>query len=221
MADEVVWLFVLSGLMSMILKSPPHQPRLAGPSSFVASSVLAMAAPSATMPATLTALSLFFLKAGAFVFGSGLAIVPFLYGGVVVDHQWLTETQFLDAVAIAMITPGPVVITAAFIGYLVAGLPGAVVAALAVFIPPYLTVIAGAPHYRRIAGNRQVKAFVQGVTAAAVGAIAGAAWILGTRAITDLPTAAIAGVTLALLQVRTIPEPLLIVAAGIIGAWAR
>src|SRR5207249_12159366 len=112
---------------------------------------------------------LYFAKAGLFVFGSGLAVVPFLYGGVVQEHHWLTERQFVDAVAVAMITPGPVVITVAFIGYVVAGPVGALVAAWAVFAPPYFIVLFGAPYYRRFAQNRQVKAFVQGVTAAAVG----------------------------------------------------
>src|SRR5216684_7538795 len=136
----------------------------------------------------LSSLFFFFLNAGAFVFGSGLAIVPFLYGGVVGRFHWLTEQQFLDAIAVAMITPGPVVITAAFIGYLVAGLLGGTAAAAAVFAPPFLIVILAAPYYRRFAGNPQVKAFVQGVTAAAVGAIAGAAVILGKRALVDVPT---------------------------------
>src|ERR1700686_2326394 len=148
--------------------------------------------------ATVGLLFLFFLKAGAFVFGSGLAIVPFLYGGVVGKFHWLTERQFVDAVAVAMITPGPVVITAGFIGYLVAGPLGATLAALAVFAPPYLLVIAGAPYYRRFAKNRQVKAFVQGVTAAAVGAIAGAAVIISRRAVMDVPTILIAVVSLLL-----------------------
>ena len=91
-----------------------------------------------------------------------------------------------------MITPGPVVIAAAFIGYLVRGSAGALVAAGAVILPLYILVIAGAPYYRRFARNARVKAFVAGVTAAAVGAITGAAFILGRRAIIDVPTAAIA-----------------------------
>jgi len=162
-------------------------------------------------------LFLFFLKAGAFVFGSGLAIVPFLYGGVVGRFHWLTERQFVDAVAVAMITPGPVVITAGFIGYLVAGVAGAAAAAIAVFVPPYLIVILGAPYYRRCAKNLQVKAFVQGVTAAAVGAIAGAAFILGKRSLVDVPTILIAAATFALLQFKRLPEPLLILVAGVVG----
>lgn len=162
-------------------------------------------------------LFLFFLKAGAFVFGSGLAIVPFLYGGVVGKYHWLNERQSLDSIAVAMITPGPVVITAGFIGYLVGGVIGALLAALAVFAPPYLIVIVGAPYYRRFAQNHQVRAFVQGVTAAAVGAIAGAAFILGRRSLIDATTAVIALITFGLLTVRKIPEPILILLAGIAG----
>jgi chromate transporter len=143
--------------------------------------------------------------------------VPFLYGGVVGRFHWLTERQFVDAVAVAMITPGPVVITAGFIGYLVAGAAGAAVAAIAVFVPPYLIVIAGAPYYRRFARNPQVKAFVQGVTAAAVGAIAGAVFILGKRALIDLATVSIAVTTFGLLSFKKIPEPFLILAAGMVG----
>jgi len=168
--------------------------------------------------ATVGVLCLFFLKAGAFVFGSGLAIVPFLYGGVVGKYHWLTERQFVDAVAVAMITPGPVVITAAFVGYLVAGAVGAFVAAWAVFAPPYVIVLFGAPYYRRFAQNPQVKAFVQGVTAAAVGAIAGAAYILARRSLVDLPTVVIGLMTLTILMLtKKIPEPIVILAAGAIG----
>jgi chromate transporter len=129
----------------------------------------------------------------------------------------LSERQFLDAVAVAMITPGPIVITAGFIGYLVAGALGALLAALAVFAPPYLIVVLGAPYYRRFARNRQVKAFVQGVTAAAVGAITGAAFILGRRSLIDLPTIAIAVLTFGLLSFKKIPEPILILCAGVAG----
>lgn len=168
--------------------------------------------------ATIGALFFFFLKAGAFVFGSGLAIVPFLYGGVVAKFHWLTERQFVDAVAVAMITPGPVVITAGFIGYLVAGALGAVAAAWAVFAPPYFIVLFGAPYYRRFAQNRQVKAFVQGVTAAAVGAIAGAAYILARRSLVDVPTVAIGIVTLTvLMSTKKVPEPVVILSAGAVG----
>jgi chromate transporter len=159
----------------------------------------------------------FFAKAGAFVFGSGLAIVPFLHQGVVQQFGWLTEHQFLDAVAVAMITPGPVVITVVFIGYLVAGLLGAVMAAIGIFLPVYLFTIVPAPWFRRNRDNAGLKAFVQGATAAATGALAGAVIVLASRAIYDVPTAAIALASLAVLWRFKIPEPLLVAAAGAIG----
>jgi chromate transporter len=171
---------------------------------------------------TLWRLGWYFAEAGAFVFGSGLAIVPFLHGGVVDHYHWLTERQFLDAVAVAMITPGPVVITVAFIGYLVAGPAGASVSALGVFLPCYLTVIIPAPHYRRFADNVRVKAFVDGVSAAATGAIGGAAIVLGRRAIIDVWTLVICAATLAILTwTKKIPEPVIILATGIVGLLLR
>ena len=221
--SEIVWLFLLCGLITMLVKAPPSL--LAQASPVVLPSIMAKLITGGTGVAalgTLGLLFLFFAKAGAFVFGSGLAIVPFLYGGVVGQYHWLTERQFVDAVAIAMITPGPIVITAAFIGYLVGGAVGAVLAALAVFAPPYFFVLLGAPYYRRFATNPQVRAFVQGVTAAAVGAIAGAAYILARRSLTDVPTVLIAIITFAILTAtKKIPEPILILAAGIIGMALR
>ncbi len=217
--SEIVWLFILCGIIAIFVKAPPRfRPAPMNMASFVGLGWLLTGIYGPATAGTIGKLFAFFLKAGAFVFGSGLAIVPFLYGGVVGQYHWLTERQFLDAVAVAMITPGPVVITAGFIGYLVAGPVGATLAALAVFAPPYLVVIFGAPYYHRFAQNPQVKAFVQGVTAAAVGAIAGAAYILGRRALVDLPTVLIGATTFVLLRkAKKIPEPLLILAAGIAG----
>jgi chromate transporter len=170
----------------------------------------------------------FFFKAGAFVFGSGLAIVPFLYGGLVKEFQWLNEQEFMDAVAVAMITPGPVVITVGFIGYLVAGFPGACVAALATFLPCYLFTILPAPYFKKYGKHPSIKAFVDGATAAAVGAIAGAVFVLGKRQLTDLPSVMIALATvIILIRFKRVPEPLIIVAAALIGlliknvAWSH
>jgi chromate transporter len=161
---------------------------------------------------------LYFGQASLVVFGSGLAIIPFLHGGVVQQFNWLTERQFLDAIAVSMITPGPVVITVAFIGYLVAGLAGSLAAALGMFLPTYLAVVLAAPYYRRFADNLRVRAFVDGVTAAATGAIAGAAIVLGKRALVDLPTVLIALVTFGIMRMtKKIPDPLLIALAGIAG----
>jgi len=160
---------------------------------------------------------LFFTKAGAFVFGSGLAIVPFLYQGVVQQFDWLNQQQFLDAVAVAMITPGPVVITVAFIGFLVARFMGATLAAIGIFLPVYVLTIVPAPWFKRHRENKQLKAFVDGATAAATGAITGAVVVLGQRAIFDLPTAAIGLVSLAVLLRFKLPEPAVVVAAGLVG----
>ena len=165
---------------------------------------------------------LYFGQASLVVFGSGLAIIPFLHGGVVQQFQWLTERQFLDAIAVSMITPGPVVITVAFIGYLVAGLAGSLAAALGMFLPTYLAVVLAAPYYRRFAENLRVHAFVDGVTAAAIGAIAGAAFVLGKRALVDLPTVVIAVVVFGIMRItKKIPDPLLIALAGIAGLLLR
>lgn len=162
----------------------------------------------------LVSLGLFFLKTGALVFGSGLAIVPLLRDGVVAQHHWLTQGQFLDAVAMGLITPGPVVITAAFIGYLVAGFPGAVIATVAIFTPIWLGVVLPGRWFIRHRDNPQVKAFVTGATAAAGGALCGAVVVLTRQAVTDLPAAAIALVTLGLLLRFKIGEPWIVAAAG-------
>ena len=161
---------------------------------------------------------IFFGKAGAFVFGSGLAIVPFLYAGVVKEHAWLNNQQFLDSVAVAMITPGPVIITVGFIGYLIAGLKGAYVAALATFLPCYLFTILPAPYFRKYGKNQSIKAFVDGVTASAIGAIVGAVVILGQKSIIDLYTAGIAFCSVFVLwRYKKVTEPYLILGCAIIG----
>jgi chromate transporter len=181
----------------------------------------ALAAPwlgAAVSGGTLVSLGLFFLKTGALVFGSGLAIVPLLRDGVVAQHHWLTQSQFLDAVAMGLITPGPVVITAAFIGYLVADPPGALIATTAIFTPIYLGVVVPGRWFVRHRDNRQVKAFVTGATAAAGGALAGAVAVLTRQAVTNAATAAIAVVTLALLwRFKKLPEPYIVLAAGCLG----
>lgn len=177
-------------------------------------------------------IAIFFTKAGAFVFGSGLAIVPFLYGGVVKEYGWLDDQQFLDAVAVAMITPGPVVITVGFIGYLVGaqtgtawgGLAGATVAALATFLPCYLFTVIPAPYFRKHGKRPGIVAFVDGVTAAAVGAIAGACIVLGRRTLfetgwtLEVPKLLILLATMALLlRFKKLPEPLVIAGAAMLG----
>lgn len=211
---EIVWLFIAGGLLSLAVKAFPRRLRAS-----VAPIALVGAGVSSSL-GTFGQVLAFFAKAGLFVFGSGLAIVPFLHGGVVLEHHWLNERQFLDAVAVAMITPGPVVITVAFVGFLVAGMSGAIAAALGVFLPVYAVVVLVGPYYKRFARNPQLHAFVRGVTAGATGAIAGAVIVLARRAVHDVPTAAIAVVTLALLTRWKIPEPLLIAGSAVVGLLA-
>ena len=215
---EIVWLFLLAGVLTVTVAM--WRARAAGTTPPpVARSMLAFALPAATTATAPTLTSIFwvFTKAGAFVFGSGLAIVPFLYGELVQTLGWLNDRQFLDAVAVAMITPGPVVITVAFIGYLVAGTWGMVVAAVAVFLPVYLFVVIPAPYFRRHRSQPQIKAFVEGVSAAATGAIAGAAYVLAVRALTDVWTVIIAVASFVVLTRWKVSELWVIFAAALLG----
>jgi chromate transporter len=220
--SEWVLLFLAAGVLVWLVKAPPKKRAGAG-------TVRSMAIVSAQLPTAaivsagvdwpvLWQIGVFFAEAGAFVFGSGLAIVPFLYGGVVNQHHWLTERQFVDAVAVAMITPGPVVITTGFIGFLVQGFWGAVVAAVATFLPCYLLTVIPAPYFKKHGKRPAIVAFVDGVTAAAIGAIAGAVIVIGQRSITDWITAALAIVTaLVLWRFKKVQEPVIVVVAALIG----
>jgi chromate transporter len=213
--EEVLWLILLAGVAVWFTKAPPKWRDQGFHGVFP--TLLLQLQPIAT-ESKLWEIAWFFTKAGAFVFGSGLAIVPFLYGGVVNEYGWLTERQFLDAVAVAMITPGPVVITVGFIGYLAAGFSGACVAALATFVPCYLFTVIPAPYFKKYGKHPGIKAFVDGVTAAAIGAIAGAVLVLGKRTLVDFPTILIAiSTTAILLRYRKLQEPFVILGAAGIG----
>jgi chromate transporter len=213
--QEQMILFVACGLLYMAVKAPPAWLRKPN--------TLPLLLLTGTgfwhyEKGSLVKIGLFFLKAGTFVFGSGLAIVPFLHAGVVQDYHWLTENQFVDAVAVAMITPGPVVITVGFVGYLVAGFPGAAIAALATFLPCFLFTVILAPYFKKIAKNNSIKAFVDGITAAVIGALAGSVIIIALRSVIDFPTALIAiGAILLLTLVKKIQEPHIILATAILG----
>ena len=213
--SEEVLLFLLAGVIVWLVKVPPK--------GFVWKSPAVGIMPLSLLqqvsdPGTLWNIITFFSKAGAFVFGSGLAIIPFLYTGVVHQYDWLSQSQFLDAVAVAMITPGPVVITVGFIGYLVAGFAGASLAALATFLPCYLFTIIPAPYFKKYGKRPDIAAFVEGITAAAIGALSGAVIVIAGRSIRDVPTVLIAVVTLIVLfKTRRIPEPALIIGAAVIG----
>ncbi|WP_316894489.1 chromate transporter [Ralstonia mannitolilytica] len=217
--SEVAWLFLAAGVLVWFWRAPPRWLRQGRTNAIAAAPVAAASGLLGTFDwPLLSQLGAFFAKAGAFVFGSGLAIVPFLYGGVVTEHHWLNEKQFVDAVAVAMITPGPVVITVGFIGYLVAGLPGACVAALGTFLPCYLFTILPAPYFKKYGKLPAILAFVDGVTAAAVGAITGAVIVLAKRSIVDVPTALLAVATVLLLvKFKKLPEPVIVAGAALLG----
>ncbi|MBS1730467.1 MAG: chromate transporter [Bacteroidetes bacterium] len=216
--QEQILLFVAAGLLYMFLKAPPKWFNNKTVNGFV----LLQIGFWNYEASTLEKIALFFTKAGAFVFGSGLAIVPFLHAGVVTENHWLTEQQFVDAVAVAMITPGPVVITVGFIGYLVAGFPGASVAALSTFLPCYLFTVIPAPYFKKIAKNQSIKAFVDGITAAVIGALVGAVIVIATRSILDIPTAFIAITTIcALIYIKNIREPYIIFIAALLGIFIK
>jgi len=217
---EIALLFVAAGLLMVAIDAPPRWLRLRSGSTnslWLLGTAQGSWIEIGGAASTQAALAGFFLKAGAFIFGSGLAIVPFLRQGVVHDHHWMTEAQFLDAVAMGLITPGPVVISATFIGYFVGGLTGAVVATVAIFVPIYLGVVVPGRWFIRHSDHPQLQAFVKGATAAAAGAIAGAVVILARDAITDLRTGAISAVAIALLWRYKVKEPYIVGLAAVAG----
>ena len=223
---ELAESFILAGVVVLLVRAWPgwkHGILMAmggvamGLAIWLLEAWLRQSGTAANSGSVLVQILLFFIKAGAFVFGSGLAIIPFLQQGVVQQFGWLNDHQFLDAVAVAMITPGPVVITVAFIGFLVAGIGGAIMASIGIFLPVYIFTIVPAPWFKRHRDNPQLKSFVDGATAAATGAITGAVLVLTTRAIIDWPTAAIALTSLAVLWRYKIPEPIIVSIAGLVG----
>ncbi len=217
--SEIAWLFIAAGVLVWLLRAPPAWPGKGNLAGLGLAHMPALPGVAGALDGSLLAqIALYFGEAGAFVFGSGLAIVPFLYGGVVTHFHWLNDKQFVDAVAVAMITPGPVVITVGFIGYLIAGLPGACVAALATFVPCYLFTVIPAPYFKKYGKLPGVLAFVDGITAAAIGAITGSVIVIAKRSIIDLPTLTIAiGAALLLWRFKKLQEPVVVAAAAALG----
>ena len=215
---EVALLFIAAGAVGILYYGNlfKRTPVL----SVTVAPVLAQLAPTAASGSILGKLFLFFLKAGSLTFGSGLVIVPFLEQGLVQQFGWLDQRQFLIAVAIGMISPGPVVITATFVGYLVAGFWGSVVSTIGIFLPSFLLVLIAAPLLARHRGNPNVQGFVKGAYAAAIGTILGACILLGRIAIGDWLTALIGLVSLAVLFRWRVSNPLLIAATAVIGLIA-
>jgi chromate transporter len=221
---EIVWLFLLAAAFGAVYYGGGLPRSAPGPLSLFPLGPLAVVKGLAWTGTgvSLGALAWFFFKAGAFTFGSGLAIVPFLHEGLVEQHRWLTEQQFIDAVAMGLISPGPVVIMATFAGYLAFGLVGAVVATFFVFLPALLLVVIPGPLIRRHERNRRLQGVIKGATAAAAGAIAGAAIVIGQDVIRDGWSVVIALMALAmLLQTRRrVSEPLLVAVAAVVGIVA-
>jgi chromate transporter len=219
---EVALLFIGAGIVGILyygslFRRPP--PTTVMGIAFVAVPAVVPLAPSAS-PSILAKLLLFFLKAGALTFGSGLVIVPFLEQGLVQQYGWLDQRQFLVAVAIGMISPGPVVITATFVGYLVAGFWGSLISTIGIFLPSFLFVLIAAPMLARHRGNPNVQGFVKGAYGAAIGTILGACVLLGQIAIGDWLTISVGLVSLGVLFVWKVSNPLLIAATAAVGLIA-
>ena len=217
---EVALLFLAAGLVGILYYGTAFGRRrpttLAVAAPFAAT---ALVAPTAT-GSTIAKLLLFFLKAGSLTFGSGLVIVPFLEQGLVREYGWLDQRQFLIAVAIGMISPGPVVITATFVGYLVAGFWGSLVSTVGIFMPSFILVLIAAPILARHRTNANVQGFVKGAYGAAIGTILGACVLLGRIAIGDWVTALIGLASLAVLFRWKVSNPLLIGVTAMIGLFA-
>lgn len=218
---EIAWLFIAAGFFGALYYGG-GLPNLSGKAGVFSPHALIAAVKGLAVAgsgSSLVSLGLFFVKAGAFTFGSGLAIVPFLHSGLVEDHRWLTEQQFVDAVAMGLISPGPVVIMATFAGYLIYGLTGAVVATVCVFLPVYFFVVAPGRLFRRHEDHLRLKGFVKGATAAASGAIAGAAIIISKQTLGGATAVIISLIALGLLlQPRVkISEPVVVLLAVISG----
>jgi chromate transporter len=217
---EVAVLFIGSGIVGILYYGSLFRGGSAGAGGALAAMPLAIGTAKTATPSTLGQLLVFFLKAGSLTFGSGLVIVPFLEKGLVQDTGWIGGREFLVAVAVGMISPGPVVITATFVGYLVAGFWGSLVSTVGIFLPSFIFVLIVAPILMRHRGNKNVQGFIKGTYGAAIGTILGACVLLGKIAIGDVLTALIALGALGLLFRFKIGNPVLIAAAAVIGLVA-
>jgi chromate transporter len=227
---ELTVLFLIAGALGTALFAPrdpipASQPAPPGPAGGGTAKALA-AVPAAPIAGGVSALTgkifLFFFKTGLLVFGSGLVIVPFLKTYIVDQYHWLDNRQFLDSVAIGMISPGPVVITATFVGFLLNGWAGATAATIGMFAPAVLLTVLATPLLLRYGRNRRLRGFIRGITVTVVGVLVGTTFLVGKTAITDWTTAGIALLSLAVLTLwKRAPEPLLVGLGGALGIAAH
>jgi chromate transporter len=226
---ELTALFLVAGALGAIFFAPTTIPPAPArpPAEMPKGGSLSLALPTfASFTGSLTTLSarifLFFFKSGLLVFGSGLVIVPFLKTYIVDQYHWLNNQQFLDSVAIGMISPGPVVITATFVGFILDGLPGATAATVGMFAPAVLLTVLATPLILRYGRNRRLRGFIRGITVAVVGVLVGTTWLVAKSAISDSVTVAITVVSLSVLFLwKRAPEPLLVALGATIGLLAH
>jgi chromate transporter len=228
---ELTVLFLVAGALGTVLFAPAA----ASPAASPPAGTPGPAHPAAKLPALVPAAAVaggisavtakifwFFFKTGMLVFGSGLVIVPFLKTYIVDQYRWLDNRQFLDSVAIGMISPGPVVITATFVGFLLNGWAGATAATIGMFAPAVLLTVLATPLLLRYGRSRRLRGFIRGITVTVVGVLVGTTFLVGRTAITDWPTAAVAVLTLAALFLwKRLPEPLLVALGGVLGIVAH
>ncbi len=221
---ELTAIFLVAGLLGIFLFARSGKPG-GVPARPAASALFLAPAPGiATATASVSAMTgklfLFFFRTGLLVFGSGLVIVPFLKTYVVDQYHWLGNREFLDSVAIGMISPGPVVISATFVGYLLNGIPGAVAASIGIFAPAVLFTVLATPLLLRYAGNARLQGFIRGITVAVVGVLVGTTYLVAKTAIGDVLSVALGAVALLVLFLWKIPEPLIVAAGALIGLLA-
>jgi chromate transporter len=224
--QELIALFLIAGAIGIFLfnrQTPPSAevPAEATESPPQAQVRLLSVAPVATaayQSVALPKLFWFFFKTGLLVFGSGLVIVPFLKAYVVDQYHWLSNQAFLDAVAVGIVSPGPVVITATFVGYLNHRLPGAIAATVGIFMPSLIFVMLGTPILRRYRRNNRVQGFVRGITVAVVGVLLGTSFLVARSTIHDLLGIVVLIAALGVLWSKwKVPEPALVGAGAAIG----
>jgi chromate transporter len=214
--DELFVLFGggFLGIARVLATTKKETPKAAA---FVLLGLPASTLPTTLAEASLTKLGLFFLKIGSVLYGSGYVLISFLRGGLVTERHWLTEQQLLDAVAIGQFTPGPVFTTATFIGYLIQGVPGAIVATLGIFLPSFVFVALTNPWIPKMRSSKVLSGFLDGVNPAALGLMAAVVIQLGADALVGWPAWVIGALAAPLALFTKLNPTWLIVGGAILG----